>query len=213
MALEDYLVSLVCFFIEGRKIPWSKASWMENSMSSHCGTSRKSAECYLFLLSCVLEWDGGMLEYPTSEKSGSHLRTGVCCCRSAVALRGVLAQGGPVLCSSDHQCIAASSRNILWEAGGVRAWQWEPAGLEISGVRTVRIHSSGRICVAWQGQWEWGCRNGIEGHRWWKASTSTLAPLLMLYRSLEAQGQSWRQDSGGNTWADQCQISALSEGN
>lgn len=67
---------------------------MENSMSSHCDAPRGGVEGYLFLLSSVLEWVGGMLECSTLERSGAHLRT-------AVALRGVLSQGvggGGVLC-------------------------------------------------------------------------------------------------------------------
>lgn len=109
--------------------------------------------------------------------------------------------GGPTLRSSDHQYGAAGSRNILWEAEGGESvtertnWprNFKGQDTEDPGFRqdpyglTTKASGNGGA--------------GVES-RGTDDETQTpepLHPLLMLCWSFEAQGQSWRQEGGGNT--------------
>lgn len=190
-------------------------SWIENSAWVAVVESSEGPECYLFLLSCVLGVGWGCVgmsnfrevwESSVDRDTNMQIRSGSMRHLSQGGL------GGLTVHSHDPQFGAGNSRIFWGKLRLVRTWQWEPAGLEMSGVSTMMTQGSGRICMNWFASKMMMPGAGESSvDRWWDTSTRTLVSHpFMLCSSFEAWGQSWRHKGGGETWVVQGQISTIS---
>lgn len=119
---------------------------------------------------------------------------------------------GLTLHSCDPRYGAGNSRIFCGKLRLMRTWQWEPDGLEISGISTMRILDLGRICINRRAsRYGDACSRWVQGGQMMKYEHQGPCPVsLMLCSSFEVWGQFWRLESRGKTWVDQGHVFTIS---